>query len=61
MLATGKGRLATVRLLLDSGANPALRNKKREQAIDLAQIGDYKKIADLLEINKKSLWGELFD
>jgi len=41
--------VAAARLLLEHGADPALRNKKGRTAIDLARDLDLDKAADLME------------
>ena len=54
----------SVRLLLDAGADVDIRNNKREQAINVAEPGDNKTIAELLHKHKKEkklfgdIWGQ---
>jgi ankyrin repeat protein len=48
MVAASWGRESVVRLLLERGANPALRNRNGKDARRLAQEAGHAAIADLL-------------
>lgn len=48
MDAARKGHLPLVKLLIEHGANPLIRNKKGQLAIDLAQKAGHKAVVDYL-------------
>ena len=57
MLAAESGTLECMKILLDYGAKGHLRNKKREQAIDLAEASGHKEAVELLkEYSSKNLF-----
>ena len=45
--------IESVRLLLDAGADADLRNNKREQALNMAELADQVAIIELLRKHKK--------
>jgi ankyrin repeat protein len=49
MLAAVQGSEATVRILLNAGAEPRLRNNKREQARNLAEAAGNARVMLLLD------------
>jgi ankyrin repeat protein len=49
MLAAAHADLATVRILLEAGAETGIRNNKRELARDLAETAGNARVTELLE------------
>jgi RNA polymerase primary sigma factor len=47
-IAASKGRLGTLKLLLEAGANPASRDLKGRDPLELARISGFSEIVDLL-------------
>ncbi|MFQ5644583.1 MAG: hypothetical protein ACE5FQ_12940 [Thiogranum sp.] len=47
---------ATVKLLLEHHANPALRNQRREQALDIAGNRDHAEVVSLLKDSARGFW-----
>ena len=48
MLAARRGDEAFVRMLLEKGADPTLRNLRREQAADIARSSGHGKLAVII-------------
>ncbi len=59
MLSVMADNADAVKLLLEAGADIDIRNNKREQAINLAELSKNKTIAELLQKHKeeKKLFG----
>jgi ankyrin repeat protein len=55
MLAAREGHAASVKALLEAGADSGLRNKKRERADGLASAAGHGDIAVLLEKHKNGI------
>jgi ankyrin repeat protein len=56
MLAAANGYRSVVEALLEYHANPALRNQRREQAIDLAGRAKHQDIVSLLKQQTTGFW-----
>jgi ankyrin repeat protein len=50
MMAAQYGNALTVKLLLDAGADPALRNQQQLSALDFARKGERADSAELIEV-----------
>jgi len=59
MAAAARGRMNDVERLLASGADPNLMARNQLSAVDLARRGNHMDVAELLEVQKYVLIGDV--
>jgi ankyrin repeat protein len=60
MLAASLGDTKTVQVLIDHGANAALRNKMKKRAEDMAEAAGHDTVATQIQVYRKQKWLGVF-